>query len=121
MTMQYLIEYCQDEEEDQDPGCFIHLKLAPLAYQKRITKEAYDLTDEASQSEWMTGIFNIGGVTEASSQGYRVWITKSPAFTWDEVLQPLLFFMKNALGESNMEELPGSGMTLPQPRGRKAP
>lgn len=110
MAMQYKLEYLKDNEQPADEGVYIHLRQNTPIYLNKINKEDYELGDY--QPDWMTGIFNIGGVVEASSTAYRVWVSKSPAYEWDEVLPSLLYFMADYLGEDEIEELPGSGIKL---------
>jgi hypothetical protein len=109
-AFQYKLEYLKDDELPQDPAVFIHLRVNTPIYMTKIKKENYDIG--TFKHDWMTGIFNIGGVVEAASQAYRVWLMKSPVFQWDEVIPPLIWFMADYLGLSPIQELPGSGITL---------
>ena len=110
MALQYKLEFLKNDTTSADSGVYIHLRQNVPIYVRQITKESYETG--SNLSEWMTGIFNIGGVTDASSLAYRVWVVKSPVFTWDEVITPLLYFIMDYLGEKTLEELPGSGITL---------
>jgi hypothetical protein len=110
MVLQYKLEYYKNDNEPEDDSVYIHIRRNTPIYQNKIDKETYELG--ANRNDWMDGIFNIGGIVEASSRAYRLWVSKSPIWEWDEVLPPLLYFMKDYLEEDSLEELPGSGISL---------
>jgi hypothetical protein len=112
MTMQYKLEFLKNEEVEQDPSVYIHLRSTPPVYMHQTDKETYQNDNNPDRHPWMDGIFNVGGVVEASSLAYRVWVSKSPVYSWDEVIPPLLTFMASQLGEGDPEEMLGSGVTL---------
>jgi hypothetical protein len=109
-AFEYKLEYIKNGEAQEDESVFIHFKGTNPAYMNKISKEAYALGGYTDP--WMNGIFNIGGVVDASSLAYRVWVAKSPIYQWSDVLPPLLYFMMNYLGYATMTELPGSGTQL---------
>ena len=84
------------------------MRLNTPVYQAHIDKEDYDVLDEGLKHEFLTGIFNISGVVELSTKAYRIWLMKSPVFTWEEILLPVLYFTANYYGEGTISELPGS-------------
>ena len=112
MALQYKLEYLKDETQPEDMSVFIQMRRNTPVYQDKIDKEDYDVLDSGSKHEFLTGLFNINGVVEISSKAYRVWVSKSPVFTWDEVLTPLLIYMRDYFEEDELQELQGSGMTL---------
>jgi hypothetical protein len=107
MALQYKLEYLKDGSDD---SVFIHFRVNVPVYANKMEKETYETG--TFQHDWLDGIFNTPGITDASSQVYRLWIVKSPSFQWDEILPPLLTFVQNYLGESSLEEMQGSGITL---------
>lgn len=120
MALQYKLEYLKDETQPEDMSVFIQLRRNTPIYQERINKEDYDVLSDGLKHEFLTGLFNIGGVVEVSTKAYRVWISKSPTFTWDEVLNPLLFYMKEYFEEDSLEKMQGSGVTLTSVNDRRA-
>lgn len=118
MAFQYKLEYYKDDESSQDSSVFIHMKHNVPIYMNKIDKEAYEIGE--FKHEWMDGIFGIGGITEASSRSYRVWVSKSPIFQWDEILPALLHYMMTYFSEDRLEEMPGSGITLENVANRRA-
>lgn len=112
MALQYKLEFLKDDGQPEDISAFIQIRRNVPIYQNKIDKEDYDTRDEEEKHPWLTGLFNIGGVVELSSRAYRVWISRSPVFTWEEVLVPALHFMKEYFEEDSLVELYGSGVTL---------
>lgn len=120
-ALKYLLEFGMDSDLKEDPGVFIHIQTDPPDYQKRVTKETYMQQDESLQTPFVNEIFGVAGITEVSSSAYRVWVSKSPAYQWNDVLQPLLTRIANMTGFDSIEELPGSGREVPNVRARRAP
>jgi hypothetical protein len=126
MTLKYKLEFNWDDEDPSDPGVYIQLKgVNPPIYRPHTDKEDYDVLPAEEKHDFLTGIFNIQGVVELSSKAYRVWLMKSPQYDWEEVLDPVLAFLLTEFGETELEELPGSGkpdgtgFTLSSPRNRR--
>jgi hypothetical protein len=125
MGLKYKLEFNYDEGTRSDSAVYIHLRENPPKYQAHIDKEDYDVLPSELKHEFITALFNISGVTELSSRAFRVWLMKSPIFSWEEVLLPVLYYIANYFGEASIEELPGSakpngtGYTLPSPIQRR--
>lgn len=109
MPLQYKLEYSYDENSRSDSSVFIQLRRNPPIYQAHIDKEDYDILPDEQKHEFLTSLFNIAGVTELSTRAYRVWLMKSPVYTWEEVMLPVLYYMAGYYGDSGIEPLPGSG------------
>jgi len=107
-SLRYKLEYNWDEVGDANSGVYIHLRENPPIYLTKTNKEDYDILPEENKHVWMAGIFAIAGITEASSQCYRIWVKKSPAFTWAEVTLPLLHFMRSWFEYDGLLEIQGS-------------
>ena len=108
MALQYKLEY-NTPRPPADESVYIHLKVDECeSYQSRIGKETYCELPDEEKSELITAIFDIDGVVEVSSKANRIWIMKSPIFTWQEVVQPVLFVIRDHFGETQIEALPGS-------------
>ncbi len=108
-SFQYKIEFNYNDDGPADAGCYIQIRRNVPIYQNRIDKEFYDVKPDEEKHEFLTGLFNIAGVTEVATQAYRVWLMKSPVYDWDEVLEAVLDFMKGSYGDDPLESLPGSG------------
>lgn len=111
MALQYKLEYVYDEGNPSDDSVYIQLRVNPPIYRSHTDKEDYDVLPEEEKHPFLTNLFTIAGVTEVSSRAYRVWLMKSPVYSWQEVLDPVLNFLKNWYSESSLEKLPGSGET----------
>lgn len=111
MALDYKLEFAYDNTTAADASVFIHLKHNPPIYQERIDKEDYDILDAELQHEFLVNILSIAGVTEISSRAYRIWIMKSPAYSWEDIIEPTLYYMKNWFGEDSINPLPGSANT----------
>lgn len=124
-NLKYKLEYNWDTSEPADAGVYIQLRDNTPVYMSHTDKEDYDVLPDDEKHVWLTGLFDIAGVTEVSSRAYRVWIMKSPVYSWNEVLLPTLHFMKEQLGYDDIEELPGSakpdgaGFILDDPKNRR--
>ena len=121
--LRYRLEYTYDDKIRSDTSVFIHLRQNTPIYQSRIDKEDYDITSQ--KHPFLTGLFNIAGVTEISTKAYRVWLMKSPIYTWEEVLYPVLWFIAYWYQHDSLAQLPGSanpdgtGFVLPDPTQRR--
>lgn len=109
MALQYKLEYSYDESKSSDSSVYIQIRRDPPVYQARIDKEDYDALPSNLKDDFLTSLFNVAGVTELSSRAYRIWIMKSPVFSWQEVLTPVLNYLADFYGETGIESLPGSG------------
>jgi len=109
MAFDYKLEFAYDESTAADASVFIQMRNNPPVYMGRANKEDYDLLPPTEQHIFTTTLFAISGVTELATNAYRVWIMKSPAYTWTEVLSPALDYMKTYFGQTTMNALPGSG------------
>lgn len=108
MALQYKLEY-NTPSGPGDEAVYIQLRDDVPFYINQIGKEAYDQLDEEDQHGFITGLFAIDGVVEVSSRAFRVWVMKSPIYTWEEVNESILEYIQDFLGETSLEELPGSG------------
>lgn len=108
MALDYKLEF-NTPSGSADDAVFIHIRKNVPVYENRIDKEDYDVLPVANKHVFLTGIFNVAGVVEVSSRAYRVWVMKSPVYTWQEVINPVLNSIASSLGESTLNELPGSG------------
>lgn len=121
--LRYKLEYTYDETIRSDSSVFIHLRQNTPIYQARIDKEDYDISP--IKHPFLTGLFNIAGVTEVSTKAYRIWLMKSPLYTWEEVLYPVLWFCAFWYQHDSLAQLPGSanpdgtGFTLASPLQRR--
>lgn len=125
MALDYKLEFSYNESSPSDPSVYIQLRRNTPVYQEHIDKEDYDILGDGNKHEFLTGLFNISGVVELSTRAYRIWLMKSPVFTWSEVLLPVLTFLADYYGEDELNQLPGSanpdgtGFTLEGPNQRR--
>lgn len=108
MAFQYKLELIYEDGTPSDESVFIQMRFNTPVYRSHTDKEDYDVLPEEEKHPFLTGIFNIAGVTEVSSRAYRVWIMKSPVYSWEEVLLPTLHFIREWYGEDSLSQLPGS-------------
>lgn len=100
MPLSYKLEY-NHASETADDGVYVHLRLDPQGYYRsRIGKEAYYESDD--KDSFANGLFAVGGVEEISVMAYRVWIMKSPVYSWEEVNGAALTFMSAFLGQAGL-------------------
>lgn len=106
---QYKLEFLYDNSTPSDAAVFIQMRDNPPIYQEHITKEDYDILPDELKHEFLTTIIQIAGVTEMSTKAYRVWIMKSPAYGWQEILDPMLFYFMSYYQYDSIKPLAGSG------------
>lgn len=108
MAFLYSLEYNYDTSQPADASVYIQMRRDVPTYLSHITKEEY-FNDPTVQTPFATGLFNIPGVVELSLMAFRVWLMKSPVYTWLEVNDPVLSYLANYYGETELQQLPGSG------------
>ena len=125
MTFWYKLEFSYDNENPADAGVYLHMRVMPPTTRRQTRKEDYDSLPAEEQHDFLTGIFNTPGVEEVSCLAYRLWIMKSPIYTWAEVNTGVLLFVMNWMTETTMTPLEGSanidgsGFILDSPRNRR--
>lgn len=105
----YKLEFIYDDSSPSDSSVFIHMRDNPPIYMVHTNKEDFDILDSSQKDPFITALFNIAGVTEMSLKTYRIWIMKSPVYTWEEVLAPFLAYLSNFYEYVGIAPLPGSG------------
>jgi hypothetical protein len=116
----FKLEYFKGVGGASDEGCFVQLKTDVPAYCSKISKEEY-VNGGGNPSDFMDGIFAIAGITVAGSGAFRVYVEKSPLFTWSEILGPLMEFIRVQVGAIALEEAAGSPTTLVSENDRRSP
>lgn len=106
MALEVKLEYVA--VDDGDDSVMWQIRRDPPAYIDRIGKEEYSRLDTTDQDPFITGLFDVVGVTEVSSQAYRIWVMKSPAYEWQEVNDSLQAYLLDEFGETDVEYLQGS-------------
>lgn len=106
---QYKLEFVYDNTASSDSAVYIQMRDNPPVYQEHVTKEDYDVLQNELKHEFLTTIIQIAGITEMSVKAYRVWVMKSPAYNWEEILTPLLFYFMSYYQYDSLKPLPGSG------------
>lgn len=105
-TFKYKLEFIYDENAPADAAVFIQMRDNPPVYQDHIDKEVYEV--EGPQSDFLTGLFDVPGVVEVSVRAYRIWLMKSPVYTWKEVLEAVLAYLTSYYSYDSAEPLAGS-------------
>lgn len=101
MALQYQIEFFQGYNgKPSDEGCYIQLRTDVPSYTKKIGKEEFDGSDDFIQA-----LFDVDGIVALSTTAFRVYIEKSPAFSWDEVLNPAIDAIKEAVNQTDVTEI----------------
>lgn len=108
MALLYKIELLKDESRPADDSAFIHLKENPPYYIGRTDKEDYDILPDADKNDFATSILDVSGVVELSITAYRIWVMKTPLYTWKEVLDPIVALLVSNFGEDGSEPTNGS-------------
>lgn len=106
MPLQYKLEF-NTPRGASDESVYIHLRQDPV-FQTRIGKESYSVLPDEQKKDLITEIFDVPGVVELSAKATRIWLMKSPVFSWQEIIQPVLFILRDHFGESEIASLPGS-------------
>jgi hypothetical protein len=106
MALQYKLEF-NTPSGSSDDSVYIHLRQDPV-FQTRIGKESYTALPDDQKQVLITELFDVPGVVELSTKATRLWLMKSPIFSWQEVIQPVLFILRDSFGETSIESLPGS-------------
>ena len=119
--LEYRLEYFQGYgEKATDDGVFIHLRTDVPAYIDYTNKEAFTAEDEAENnddedptpmnaegddtSSFIEAIFNTPGVVAAACHSHRIYIEKSPAFQWAEVINPVVDIIRGATDTEEVRE-----------------
>ena len=69
---------------------------------------------------FVSGIFDIPGIVELAMQANRLWIMKSPAYSWPEVMPHVIEYLRVNLAQDTVEELAGSGAVISSEDQRRA-
>lgn len=120
MALDFKIEWFRDGEKPSGEGMFLHTKIDLPCYQDFITKEDYTKLTDDEKCDFVTGLFDIPGVVEASVKAYRVYVIKADLYTWEEVSPQVVSYTGTALGQSVYNELPGSRLTIESSLQRRA-
>jgi len=101
MMLRYQVEYFQGYNgQPSDEGAFIQLRTDVPTYIKRTGKEEYDADDD-----FLNALFDVNGIVAISTTAYRVYIEKSPAYSWDEVINPVVDVIREATDETDVAEI----------------
>lgn len=88
-TLNYSLEFIKDDTQPSDEGVFIQLQTELPVFAPKTNKEDYEWDEP-----FLTEIFNIDGVTTVALQSFRVYIEKATLFEWDEILSPLIEYLR---------------------------
>jgi len=109
-ALYYRLEYFKDDKDASNEAVYLQLRGSPNAddWIDRTRKQDY----VEATSGLADAIFEVAGITELSIQPFRVWLSKSPIYSFEEILPTVLFLIQDSLGLTSAEELPGSPVNL---------
>ncbi len=115
----YRIEFLKVDGEPSNEALFFQFRQSPKRehWLDRVRKQDYGLGSNVLADS----IFLVAGVTELSIQPFRIWISKSPAYNWSEIILPVGVATAATLGLDDPVELPGSPVELEDARNRLEP
>jgi hypothetical protein len=116
MALKYFTEFVKDNDSGLEESVFIHLTRDVPVYQSRLSKEEW--VANGSYPAFINGLF-VDGVTDVQSTSYRVLVSKSPIYQWEDILDDVLSFLITYFGETVGEEQPNSGRTLDDVKTRR--
>lgn len=118
-NLYYRAEFLKDEDEPSNEAVYLQLRQSPVAadWIDRVRKQDYT----GGTSVLADMIFTVAGVTELSIQPFRVWFSKSPVYSYQEVVPPVLGQIKTRLGLTGVEEMQGSPVYLDKAKNRLEP
>lgn len=105
----YKLEFVYDGTSAADASVFVQMRDNPPIYQRRIRKEDYDVLSEEEKDDFLTHLFAFAGVVEVSAGAYRLWMMKSPVYSWEEVLTPIMYYLTSYFGYDDFRPMAGSG------------
>lgn len=114
-NLDYRLEYVKIPLHDD--GIFIHTRTDLPEYRPFVHREDYFIGADDVRTGFFNGIMNTPGVTGAAAQAFRLYLTKSPVFSWSELLGPIMEWLRTNLSLDALNELYDSGNTvLPEMR-----
>lgn len=123
-TLEYKLEFFKGVGGGaSDEGVYIQLRTDPPyeSYISRIGREDYIALQDDYKTDFVTALFACSGVVGVSVSAFRVYIEKSPVFSWTEVLSPIIEEIRIATETDDISELPGSPMYLTDKDDRRDP
>lgn len=93
---------------DSDDCVYWQMRDDPPVYINLIGKEDYLALDPSFQHPFVTGMFDIKGITEVSVTAHRVAVMKSPAYNWGEVNANLTTYLLAQFSKGQIDYLAGS-------------
>ena len=118
-ALYYRSEFLKDDNNASNEAVYLQLRGSPQAddWMDSTRKQDY----EYGTSVLADAIFGVAGVTELSIQPFRVWMSKSPIYSFEEIIPTVLFLIQDSLGLTSNEELPGSPVYLGKVKDRLSP
>jgi len=106
----YRLEFLKNEGEPSNEGVYLQLRQSPKAadWFDRTRKQDY----EGGTSVLGDALFSIAGITELSVQPFRIWFSKSPVYSWQELIGSVIGITANNLSLTGGEALMGSPINL---------
>jgi hypothetical protein len=115
-NLDYRIEYVKFNNHDD--GVFVHFRTDLPEYRSFVYRDDYFIGSDDVRTAFFNGIMNTPGVTACASQAFRLYLEKSPVFSWAEVLGPVMEWIRASVSATALNELFDSG-NLVQPVDRR--
>lgn len=118
-NLRYRLEFLKNEDEPSNESVYIQMRQSPLFsdWFDRVRKQDY----EGGTSVLGDSLFSQDGITELSIQPFRVWLSKSPVYDWDEMMPEILWRIYLNLGLDGEEAISGSPVYLDEVKNRLEP
>lgn len=113
MALRFKLEFFRDGTKPTQQGVYMHFEKDVPCYMDLVTKEEYSKFDPEDKCDFVTNLFAVEGVVEVSSKAYRLYIIKAELFDWTSIITNVFVnVLFSSFGESGVQELPGSRITL---------
>lgn len=109
-NLDFRLEYVKIPLHDE--GIFVHVRTDVPEYRSFVHREDYFIGADDVRTVFFTSIMNTPGITGAAAQAFRLYLTKSPVFSWSELLGPIMELMRVTLNLDALNELYDSGNTV---------
>lgn len=109
-NLDYRLEYVKIDNHDD--GVFVHVRTDVPEYRSFVYRDDYFVGADDVRTGFFNGVMNTPGVTGGASQAFRLYITKSPVFSWSEILGPIMEWLKTNVTADGLNELYDSGNTV---------
>lgn len=118
-NLEYRREFFKDDQEASNESVYLQLRQTPIQddWIERVRRQDY----ETGTSILGDDIFAIDGITDLSIQPFRVWLSISPVYNFDEIVPQVLDKIRVRLTLDGLSELSASPTYLTTSKERLDP